>query len=118
MPHGVNQAIIAIWVTIGLSVIAALINKWVGDISTGEFVWYIILYSLICIFPYKLGKGSNPSRWVYSVFVAVSVLLMLGGVGTDMPKADWAVSIITLPIEAFVIFRLFQAEASSWFLEQ
>ncbi len=115
MPQGVNQAIIAIWVTIGLSVIAALINNWTGAISTGEFAWYIIMYSLFCIFPYKLGKGSNPTRWVYSIFFAISILFMLGGIGSDMPKADWIVSIITLPIGVFVIFRLFQSEASEWF---
>ncbi len=116
MPQGVNQAIIAIWVTIGLSVIAALINTWVGDISTGEFVFYILIYSLLCIFPYKLSRGSNPARWVYCVFFGASVLFMLGGVGSDMPKADWIASIIMLPIEIFAIFRLFQTEASEWFV--
>jgi hypothetical protein len=117
MPQGINQAIIAIWVTIGLSIIAALINTWVGDISTGEFVGYIIAYSLICIFPYKLGKGSNPARWVYGIFFVASVLFMLGGVGNGMPKADWIVSIIMFPIEVFAIFRLFQPEASEWFAQ-
>ena len=115
MPNGVNQAIIAIWITIGLSVAAALINRWLGEISTAEFVWYIIVYSLVCIFPYKLGKGSNPARWVYTIFFAVSVIFMLGGVATDIPKADWVVSIIMVPIEIFAIFRLFQPEATIWF---
>ena len=115
MPQGVDQAIIAIWITIGLSVIAALISTWAGDISSGELIFYIIVYSLICLFPYNLGKGSNPARWVYGIFVAVSILFMLGGVANDMPKADWVVSIIILPIDAFVIYRLFQADASQWF---
>ncbi len=86
MPSGVSQAIIAIWVTIGLSVIAALVNTWTGEISTGEFVFYILIYSLLCLFPYKLAKASNPARWVYCIFFAGSVLFMLGGVATDMPK--------------------------------
>ena len=117
MPQGINQAIIAIWVTIALSVVAALINKWTDQITTGEFVWYIIVYSLFCLFPYKLAKGSNPTRWVYAILVGVSVLFMLGGVGSNMPKADLVVSIIILPIEAFIIFRLFQPEASPWFAQ-
>ncbi|MDO6514566.1 hypothetical protein [Neptuniibacter sp. 2_MG-2023] len=115
MPTGVNQAVIAIWITIGLSVAAALINRWIGEISSGEFMWYIIVYAILCVFPYKLSKGSNPARWVYAIFFAVSILFMLGGVSSDMPKADWIVSIITLPIEIFIIYRLFQAEASLWF---
>jgi len=115
MPIGVNQAIIAIWATIGLSAVAALINRWLGEISTGEFVWYIIVYSLVCIFPYKLGKGSNPARWVYAIFIAASILFMFGGVGSAMPKADWVVSIVMVPIEIFAVLRLFQPEVSLWF---
>lgn len=118
MPQGIKQAIIAVWVTIGLSVLAALVNKWSGQISTGGFMFNIIVYSLFCIFPYKLSKGSNPARWIYTILAVMSVLFMLGGIGSTMPKADLVVSIIMIPIEAFIIFRLFQAESSSWFLEK
>ncbi|WP_320033659.1 hypothetical protein ACMC56_06820 [Campylobacterota bacterium DY0563] len=115
MPSGVNQAIIAIWVTIGLSVISALINRLLGELSVEKFIIYILLCALFCIFPYKLAKGSNPTRWIYTILIVSSILLMLGGVGTDMPKLDMIVSIVVLPIEVFAIFRLFQSEASSWF---
>lgn len=117
MPIGVNQAIIAIWITLALSVVAALINKWLGEVSTGEFVWYIITYSICCIFPYKLSKRSNPTRWTYAIFVAATFVLMLGGIASDMPKADFVVSIIMIPVEFFAVFRLFQPEASRWFKE-
>lgn len=115
MPQEVNQAIIGVWITIGLSVLAALINRWMGDISTNGFIGYIILYSLLCIFPYKLARGSNPTRWVYTIITVMSFLFMLGGLGAAMPKADLVVSIIMIPIEIFIIFRLFQPQASIWF---
>lgn len=118
MPKGVNQAIIGVWITIGLSVLAALFNRWSEVISTGEFVGYIFVYALLCIFPYKLGKGSNPTRWVYTILTGATLLFMLGGVASDMPKADFIVSIIMLPIEIFIIVRLFQSEASQWFLQE
>lgn len=115
MPEGVKQAIIGIWVTIGLSVVTSLINIWTGAISSAEFTGYIIFYSLMCIFPYKMAKGSNAARWIYSVLFVASVLLVLGGVASDAPKADWIVGIITLPLQIFIFFRLFQPEASEWF---
>lgn len=117
MPQGVNQAIIAIWITIGLYVIGMLIDSWTGAISTGEFVVVIIISSLVLpLFPYKLGKGSNPARWVYSILFVASILLMLGGdIGSYMSKTAWIITIITLPIDVFIIFRLFQTEASEWF---
>ena len=119
MPQGIKQAITAIWVTIFLSVIAALVNSWLGQISIGEFVWYIIIYSLYCLFPYKLAKGSNPARWVYTILFAGSTLIMLGsGVFVlSMPIADLVVSVIIFPIEIFIIFRLFQSSASEWFTQ-
>ena len=115
MPEGVKQAVIGVWVTIGLSVLAALINKWVGAVSTDEFVTYIIFYSIFCIFPYKLNKGSNPTRWVYAVLVGITILFMLGGIGGEVPKVDLVVSVLMIPIEIFILFKLFQPEATEWF---
>lgn len=115
MPKGVKQAIFLIWITIGLSVIAALINKWIGVTSSGEFASNIIFYSTLCIFPYKLGKGSNAARWIYAILVAASILFMLGGLLPEMLKLDIIVSVITLPIEIYILFQLFQEDASRWF---
>ncbi len=118
MPKEVNQAIIGIWITIGLSVLSALFNRWSDAISTGDFAGYIFIYALFCIFPYKLGKGSNPARWIYSILAVASMLFMLGGVGSDMPKADLVVSVIMVPIEIFIIAKLFQSEVSLWFSQE
>lgn len=115
MPQGVKQAVLGVWVTIGLSVLAALINQWTGAISTDEFVGYIIFYSIFCVFPYKLNKGSNPTRWVYTILVGISFLFILGGLGGEIPKADLVVSIVMIPIEVFILFKLFQSEATEWF---
>ena len=116
-PEGVNQAIIAIWATIALSAISALINKWIGAISFGEFCSNLFIYGLVCILPYKINRGSNAARYVYLVFFAITLLLLLGGLGQEMPKLDYIISILLIPVEGFIIYRLFQAEASSWFTE-
>jgi hypothetical protein len=114
-PSGVNQAVIGIWATIILSAVAALINKWIGDISMGEFLFAILIYSLICIIPYKISLGSNAARYVYLVIFSISILFMLAGMGNEMPKIDLILSVLLIPIELFIIFRLFQSEASVWF---
>ena len=118
MPKGVNQAILGVWITIGLSVLAALFNRWSEVITAGEFVVYIVIYALFCIFPYKLGKGSNPTRWIYIILTGVSWLFSIGDIGSNMTKADLIVSIIMFPIEIFIIVKLFQSEASQWFLQE
>jgi hypothetical protein len=117
MTQEINQAIIGIWVTIGLSIIASLINVWIGAISSEMFFGQVIIYSLYCIFPYKIGKGSNPGRWVYSIFFGASVLIMISGLSIEVTPVDWIATFIVIPIQAFVIFRLFQPEASEWFIQ-
>ena len=114
-PTGIRQAIIGIWITIGLSVLAALISKWFGEVSIGYFVFSIVICALYCIFPYKIGAGSNPARYVYTVLVAVSIISMLGGIGSKLTKAELIITILTIPVDLFVLFRLFQPEASTWF---
>ena len=117
-PQGVHQAVIGIWATIILSTIATLINKWTGDISMGEFVFTTFIYGLICIFPYKISRGSNAARYTYLVFFAISILFLLAGMGNEIPKLDFILSIILIPIELFILYKLFQQETSAWFIEQ
>ena len=117
-PTGINQAVIGIWLTIMLSAIAALVNKWLDVISMEEFIFTIILYAFLCIFPYKINKGSNATRYVYLVFFAISMLFMLAGIGDDMPKIDFILSIILIPVELFIIYRLFQKDSSPWFSQE
>lgn len=77
MPKAVSQVILWIWITIVLSVLAVLMNKWRGAVSMGEFVFNILTYALFCMFPYKLAKGSNPTRWdLYS-----GAVVQAGGLG-------------------------------------
>ena len=116
MPKAVHQAIIAIWITLGLSVIAALFKQWTDVISNGELFWSIFMYALLCIFPYKLSRGSNATRWVYTILSLATIAFVLTGAGADMPQADWAVLVLTAPIELFIIISLFDRESSQWFL--
>ena len=114
-PQSVNQAIIAIWATLALSAIASLVNRWLGHVGMGEFVFAILIYGLMCVFPYKIGNGSNAARYIYAVIMAITFLLMLGGTGSEIPRLDYILSILLIPVELFILYRLFQRESSSWF---
>jgi len=114
-PESINQAVMGIWATIAVSAIGSLINKWLGSISMGEFVFTIFLYAFVCILPYKISKGSNAARYVYLIFFIITILFMLAGMGEEIPKLDFILSIILIPVEIFIIYRLFQKESSAWF---
>jgi hypothetical protein len=113
-PQGVKQAVLAIWATLALSALSALAAKLSGLSSQGDFVGTIVLYAILCIVPYKLANRSNATRYVYVVLTAVSFLFMAAGIGT-LNKVDFAVSVLLIPAEVFIIFRLFQPEASAWY---
>ena len=113
-PQGVRQAIITIWGTIAISVLSALIAKLAGLFSQGEFVFAVIVYAILCIVPYKLANRSNAARYVYLVIIAISYLFLAAGVG-KVNKIDLFVSILLIPAEVFIFYRLFQPEASAWY---
>lgn len=113
-PQGVKQAILAIWLTLAISAASALVGKLSGLSSQSDFVGAIIVYAFMCIIPYKLSNRSNASRYVYVVLAIISFLFMAAGIG-KLNKIDFAVSVLLIPVEIFIIFRLFQPEASAWY---
>lgn len=117
-PEGVNQAIIAIWATLFLSCIVALVNKWIGDISMGEFTFTLIFYSLFVIIPYKINNGSNSARYIYLILVVLTTFLFLAEGRGGLNQLDFILMILLFPVEIFIVYRLFQAESSSWFLRK
>ena len=113
-PQGVKQAILAIWGTIAISACSALLAKVLGISTQSDFVGAILVYALLCIIPYKLSNRSNASRYVYAVITAITFLFMVAGMGT-LNKIDLVVSIVLIPVEIFILYKLFQSEATAWF---
>ena len=117
IPQGVRQAVLAIWATLAVSALSALIAKLAGLSSQGEFVGFIVSYAIFCIVPYKLANRSNATRYVYVVLTAISFLFLAAGVGA-LNKIDFATSVLVIPAEIFIIFKLFQPEASAWYVSK
>ncbi|PRC90731.1 hypothetical protein [Solimicrobium silvestre] len=114
MPQGVKQAEIGIWATIAVSALVSLIDKLQGFISEGEFFFALILYSVFCIFPYKIARGSNPARYIFAVLTAFSILGTFAVIA-QVSKLDLISTILLLPVQAFIFYRLFHHDATDWF---
>jgi len=71
MPNTVRQAIIALWVTIALGAVIAVIDKRMGTVSEGMFCGFLFIYGASCIFPYKLSRRSNPTRYVFAILTVI-----------------------------------------------
>lgn len=118
-PISVKHAEIAIWATLGVSALAAVINRNIGAISPAEFMGNMFVYGLFCIIPYKIGQRSNAARYVYTIITVITFLmLMAAGLTADAPKLDIILSYLMLPVEGFVLYKLFMGESSLWFANQ
>lgn len=117
-PRAVDQAVVAIWVSLGISVASAIVSKWMNYITDGYFVLVVLLYALYCLLPYHIGRGSNAARWIYAVLSAISLVIFLGLGFTDMAPPDVIASIIVTPITIFAIVRLFQESSVDWFAKK
>lgn len=115
-PQPVKNAVIAISFCIGLSAIAALLDRVTGRMSVGEFSFNIVLYGVLVMIPYKLTQRSNATRFVYAVLMGIAILSWLGGVSQVLPLFSKIVSIIQLPLVALSIYWLFFGRGTSnWF---
>lgn len=119
MPDSVRNAVIALWVTIALSAIAALIDRLAGQLTDGMFLFYLIIYALICIIPYKISNGSNAARYVFLVLFIFSILSWIGGSEEmDLPKWSMIASYLITVVDLFIIYWLFTSQSNQWFKKQ
>lgn len=116
-PDTVHNALIGIWLTLGLSAFSYLIDKNSGNMSFGEFYLNLAILGIMVILPYKINKGSNPARYVYTVLMVMGVFIILGGATPEMARMKFTmiVSYVCMPIEAVIIYWLFSREANHWF---
>lgn len=118
LKENITKTINLIWLSIGLSALLQLIKIWINSIQSGEFIFSIIFISLICILPYKISQGSNAARYVYSVFVAIGIIFLISGINDKLTRLDVLFSFITVPLDMYIVVRLFNSETSKWFSEK
>lgn len=114
-PNNVYQAVIAIWATLIIGAINTLIEQKLGIIDHKELAIYLFVYGLLSIFPYKISNRSNASRYAYTIITVISYFLMIGNEEKYITKNETILSILMLPIDIFIFYKLFTKEANNWF---
>lgn len=114
-PKEVDQAVIAIWISLGISVASAIISTWMNYVTDNYFVGVIMFYALYSLLPYHIGRRSNTARWIFLVLSALSLVLAIGLGFAELTPPDVIASIIVTPIVIFAIIRLLQERSVEWF---
>jgi hypothetical protein len=115
-PSTVYQAETMIWMTLLVSAAISLIDLKSGTVGQGRFMADLFVYGLLCIIPYKIGRGSNAARYVFTIMSVIGFLMMLGGVGgEDTTRLERIAGYVMTPLNVFILYRLFQPESSQWF---
>jgi len=114
-PVSVSNALLAIWVTLGISVLSAVAGRATGQLSSGEFFGSLFVYGLCAVLPYKIGLGRNWARYFYAIFMGLSIAALLAGERVGLTKIDMIISWVLLPVEAWIIYSLFKRESGEWF---
>ena len=117
IPQKVNQAVKAIWFTIVASAVSATIEAKLGYLGGGEFIFTLILYGIFCVIPYKIEKGSNAARYIFTILCVLGYLFLLGSSAKDLhvQTLDVVLSIVLIPVYIFIFYQLFSKEANDWF---
>ena len=113
--ESVKRAVLLLWITLGISAVGALINRWIGATEVSEFGGTLLIYALCAIFPYKISRGSNAARVIYAVLMAGSILFSLGTGFDGVTRLDTILSVVMLPVDAYILYCLFNADANGWF---
>lgn len=113
-PKSIGLCEKVIYCCIAATALVSLIEKRIGVIGVGEFTFQLIVNGLFCVVPYKLGRGSNPARYVYLISALIGVLLMLGG-GVTISRLGLILAVVLIPVQIYVSWALFQPEAAQWF---
>ncbi|MFI3121177.1 MAG: hypothetical protein QX203_14475 [Methylococcaceae bacterium] len=119
VPNNVFQAVIAMWASLIIAAIMTLFEQKLGNIPNDFFAIALITIGLLSIFPYKIFNRSNVSRYIYTVWTVLSVFHGLGSEEDPTIKLEsiptLILSIIELPLEIFIIYKLFTRESNLWF---
>lgn len=121
-PVGVRKAVKVLWLLLAVDAVNTIIDLSVGHASMLTAVLSIIPIGLFCIFPYKIGNGSNAARYGYFVVNCLGYALVIAGaliVDTTTPSPcntlDYIMDLVEVPFFTYAYWNLFQPDANKWF---
>lgn len=114
-PQSVAIAVFAIWATIALDLIVTAIESQSDVGSSNQLLVSIIASVLYGLLTHNIATGKNWARHVYAFLAAVEVSALLAFGMDDATQLESAVSIVSIPVEVWILFMLFRAESAQWF---
>lgn len=113
-PTLLSFAIGAVWLTLAVSGLVALVDVRRGDISQTEFIGRLAIYGALCLIPYKLTRRSNAARISYLVLNVVGLLFALGG-GDTGTRLETVTGWLLMPVHAWALYVLFLTPVAALF---
>jgi hypothetical protein len=116
-PLSVSRAVIAIWVTIALDALVIAIEGATGAMAADVLLlnsMSCVLYGLIAN---RIFAGNNFARYVYAFLVAIEVAALLAFGLEGATELEAVAAYISPPVEAWIMFMLFRAESTPWFVK-
>ena len=114
-PQFINTAIQLIWFTIGIDIVA-MVASYDGTVANTESLTFngvmLLLYAFATV---QISIGKNWARRFYAFLIAMEFALVAAFGLSDASELEVVVTYLTLPLELWILFRLFGADADEWF---
>jgi NADH:ubiquinone oxidoreductase subunit 4 (subunit M) len=112
-PRSVVVASQLIWLTIAASALMVVLD-W-DDASSGAIVTNILLLTFNGFVARQVASRKNWARKVYALLVALDLALTLALGLDELSELDVMLTYLILPLEIWILLKLFAAEADQWY---
>lgn len=112
-PRSVANAIRLIWLTIAANALLMAVNY--DDTGNEAVVFNTLLLVVNGCVASQIAGGKNWARMAYSVLVAMDLALILAFGLDGASDLEAVVAGLTMAMEGWILFRLFDAKADHWF---
>lgn len=117
-PKSVKQAVFALWISIGVTLLLWISNYSVGIMDQREFMSALVILGLFCVLPFQIMQRNNFARKVCIVLTLFSLMIMFLGGYEHLTNLEYVVSLTMLPVDLFIVYQLLTPSASNWFSAQ
>lgn len=138
-PASVTTAVKLIWVSVALGLISTIVTfAFLDDlidtamdsgggldrdaaragVIVGALVGVVLSVAIAALFAYFIGKGANWARIVYTIFIALGIVVNLFGLGGSQPIILLLLTLVSLVLSVAILYFLFRPESNRYFSGQ
>ena len=114
-PQSVTSAVKLIWLTIVIDV-AMMVAGYDGTTANAQSLTFngvmLMFYALVTI---KISGGVNWARHCYALLVVMELALVAAWGLSDASELEEWVTYLTLPLELWIVFKMFGSDGDAWF---